>query len=121
MGARKKTVKATMIYVIKWITGFTIEKSFKKTALKVVEWIKGRKRVALNKEREIRRTHKGGFSQEKFQRYVDYRKEQTSNWAEKTVNQQGVLKTPYDKIIVESPNPKLEKNIKEILDKLNYW
>ena len=39
--------------------------------IKAIEWRYGKKKILLNKEREIRHTHKGGFSQEKFQKFVD--------------------------------------------------
>jgi len=85
--------------------------------LKVVEFINGRERIALNKEREIRRTHKGGFSQEKFQKFVDFKKKHTIDWVEDLLSRKGVLKLPYDKIVVDSHNLELMTNIQRFLDK----
>ena len=42
--------------------------------LKVIEWIKGKYRVVLNKEREVRKTYVGGYSQKKFQDFVNQKK-----------------------------------------------
>ena len=86
--------------------------------IKAIEWVKGKNRVALNKERELRRTHKGGFSQEKFQHFIDMKKKQTKQWVEDNLLQKGVLRPPYDKIIVDTHDPILGKKIKEIIDKL---
>tara|TARA_Y100000310_G_scaffold124700_1_gene123413 strand:+ start:37532 stop:38125 length:594 start_codon:yes stop_codon:yes gene_type:complete len=69
--------------------------------VRVVEWKKGKKRIALNKSREIRHTHKGGFSQEKFQKFVDTKKRNWLEWIEDNLRRDGVLRGPYDKIVVE--------------------
>jgi len=86
--------------------------------IKAIEWVDGKKRIALNKERELRRTHKGGFSQEKFQHFIDMKKKQTAQWVEDNLLQEGVLRPPYDKFIVETNDPLLQKRINEIIDRL---
>ena len=50
--------------------------------LLVEDYVDGKKRVALNKEREIRRTKAGGFAQNKYQRHVDMMKSKTLDWAQ---------------------------------------
>ena len=85
--------------------------------LRVVEWISGKKRVALNKERELRRTHKGGFSQEKFQSFVDMKKKQTPKWIEEHIFRQGILRSQYDRLVIDCHNPDLEHEILDMLDK----
>lgn len=80
--------------------------------LKVIEWQNNKKRIILNKEREIRRTHKGGWSQEKFQRFVDSQKERTFEWVESNLKKPGILRPPYNQTIIEADNEDLEINIK---------
>ena len=80
--------------------------------IKVIEWVSGKKRVALNKEREIRRTHKGGWSQEKYQRFIDAKKAKVNDWLETELNKQGILKPSYDKVIIDASN----KDIKDFLE-----
>ncbi len=83
--------------------------------IKAIEWKNGKKRVALNKEREIRRTHKGGFSQEKFQRFVDSQKKKTWQWIEDNLTRKGVLRPPYEHLIVECKDSLLEKRIHTLI------
>lgn len=83
--------------------------------IKAIEWRRGKKKVLLNKEREIRRTHKGGWSQEKFQRFVDFQKKQAPNWIEENLLKKGVLRPPYEKIVIDSEfEPKICIILKEI-------
>lgn len=91
-----------------------VEASVKK--VKAIEWIDGKKRIAVNKEREIRRTHAGGFSQEKFQKFVDAKKKQTVDWIKDVLNRPGVLREGYDKILVSADNEELKSEIERFLD-----
>lgn len=70
--------------------------------VKAIEWLQGKRRIALNKERELRKTHKGGFSQEKFQRYVEAKKGRSLEWIISLLSRQGVLRPPYDEVVVDS-------------------
>lgn len=81
--------------------------------LKVIEWRKKKKRIILNKEREIRRTHKGGFSQEKFQAFVDSQIAKTPEWVETNLKKPGVLRGPYQKMIIEA-NEEIETKINRL-------
>ncbi|MFP4403602.1 MAG: hypothetical protein ACLFPJ_04585 [Candidatus Woesearchaeota archaeon] len=86
--------------------------------INVIEWVNSKKRICLNKEREIRRTHAGGFSQEKFQKFVEFKKEQTIDWIINLLHRPGVLKLPYDLIKIEA-NSELKEKIRQELIKLN--
>ena len=88
--------------------------------LKAIEWRKGKKKIILNKEREIRRTHKGGWSQEKFQRFVDFQKKHALDWINGILVREGVLRPPYDQIVVESDDDNLKKGVEELLKEINY-
>lgn len=82
-----------------------------------IEWINGKKRIILNHEREIRRTKAGGFSAEKFQKFVDSKKKNTIDWFTELLDKQGVLKSKYDKIKVISKKEELKKELEIYLDK----
>lgn len=80
--------------------------------LKVVEWRNGKKKILLNKEREIRKTHKGGWSQEKFQRFVKSQKGKSLEWIESNLMKEGVLRPPYQKVLIQAK----DEGIKEMLE-----
>ncbi|MEA3515119.1 MAG: hypothetical protein U9R34_06575 [Nanoarchaeota archaeon] len=82
-----------------------------------VEWLKGKKRVILNKKREVRRTHAGGFSAEKFQKFIDAKKQKTFEWVTDVLERQGVLKSSYDKIKISSQDDNLKRQLEEFLQK----
>jgi hypothetical protein len=86
--------------------------------LKAIEWVDNKKRIALNKEREIRHTHKGGWSQEKFQKFVKSQKRKTDDWLINNLTKEGVLKPPYDKIIIKA-NDGLKTEIIKYVQKDN--
>ncbi len=79
--------------------------------LKVIEWRNGKKKILLNKEREIRKTHKGGWSQEKFQRFVKSQKNKSLEWIESNLMKEGVLRPPYQKVMIQAK----DESIKEML------
>ena len=81
--------------------------------IKVIDWRDGKKKLMLNKNREIRRTHAGGFSAEKFQRFVDAKKQKTFEWIVEELEKPGILRPPYDKIKVESRDEDLKKEIQD--------
>jgi DNA-directed RNA polymerase subunit RPC12/RpoP len=87
--------------------------------LQVIEWINQKKRIAVNKSREVRRTHAGGFSAEKFQKFVDFKKNTTSDWITNILQRPGILKENYDKIIYDIEDENLKKEIKTFLE--NYF
>lgn len=82
-----------------------------------IEWLNGKKRIVLNKKREVRRTHAGGFSAEKFQKFIDAKKEKTFEWITEVLERQGVLKSSYNKIRISSQNDNLKKQLEEYLQK----
>ena len=79
--------------------------------IKVFEWKDGKKRVALNKERELRRTHAGGFSQEKFQRFIDMKKKKSWEWIEDNLTRQGILSPPFEKVVIDCNDEVLKEKI----------
>jgi hypothetical protein len=87
--------------------------------IQVIEWREGKKKVLLNKEREVRRTHKGGWSQNKFQRFVDFKKKQSIHWIESNIVKTGVLRPPYQKLVISSDNPKIKEGLVKIIEKVN--
>jgi hypothetical protein len=83
--------------------------------VRAIEWKGGKKRVALNKEREVRRTHAGGFSQEKFQSFIDSKKKKTAEWAIDLLGRNGILRGPYEKLIIDC-NDEIKEKIKHFLE-----
>ena len=77
----------------------------------------GKKRIALNNKREVRRTRAGGFSAEKFQKFVDAKKEKTVDWAIDLLNRPGVLRNKYDLIKVVSTKDNLKEKLESYLEK----
>ena len=82
-----------------------------------VEWLHGKKRIVLNNTREVRRTKAGGFSAEKFQKFVDAKKKATGDWAIGLLNRSGVLKNKYDLIKVVSTKDNLKEKLELHLKK----
>lgn len=78
--------------------------------LTVTEYLEGKKRVLLNRKREIRRTHAGGFSAEKFQKFVDAQKRGTLDWIMKAIENDQLYRQPYEKIIIDA-EPDIEHEI----------
>jgi len=85
--------------------------------LKAVEYIYGKKRILLNKEREVRKTKAGGFAQSKYQEHVKWMKRQTLNWIEENLLKNGVLKEKYDKIKIEILDEKIKNHVWNLLKK----
>jgi len=85
--------------------------------LRVVEWKGGKRRIALNKEREVRKTHKGGYSQEKFQQHIKHIRRDTPKWIENNLSQKGVLRFPYEKIIIDTHDATFEKAIRDAVER----
>jgi hypothetical protein len=82
----------------------------------VIDWLKGKKKIILNKNREIRRTHAGGFSAEKFQKFVDFKKKTASDWIFYKLSIPGVIRKPYNLIKIESDNEDFKKSIENFID-----
>ena len=82
-----------------------------------VEWLQGKKRVVLNHKRELRRTRAGGFSAEKFQKFIDTKKKETVDWAIDLLNRPGVLRDKYDLIKVVSTKDNLKEELESYLEK----
>jgi len=85
--------------------------------LMATEWLHGKKRVVLNNKRELRRTRAGGFSAEKFQKFIDTKKKGTVDWAIELLNRPGVLRTRYDLIRVISTKENIKEKLESYLEK----
>ena len=85
--------------------------------LMAVEWLHGKKRVVLNNKRELRRTKAGGFSAEKFQKFIDKKKKETVDWAIELLNRSGVLRDKYDVIKVVSTKDNIKEKLESYLKK----
>jgi len=82
-----------------------------------VEWLQGKKRVVLNHKRELRRTRAGGFSAEKFQKFIDTKKKKTGEWAVDLLSRSGVLRNKYDLVKVVSTKDDLKEKLESYLEK----
>ena len=84
----------------------------------IIDFFEGKKKIMLNKKREVRKTHAGGFSAEKFQKFVDAKKNTTFDWIIEQISKPGIIRKPYDIIKIESKyddiKNSLEKYIKEM-------
>jgi len=85
--------------------------------LTAVEWLHGKKRVVLNNKRELRRTRAGGFSAEKFQKFIDTKKKETGDWAVELLNRPGVLRDKYEMVKVVSTKDDLKEKLETYLEK----
>ena len=85
--------------------------------LKAVEYVDKKKKVLLNKEREVRKTKAGGFAQSKYQEHVKWMKKQTLNWVEEHLLKKNVLRERYDKIKIEIEDEKLKDHVWNLLKK----
>ncbi|MFH0868576.1 MAG: hypothetical protein V1831_04660 [Candidatus Woesearchaeota archaeon] len=82
-----------------------------------VEWLHGKKRITLNNKREVRRTKAGGYSAEKFQKFVDAKKKKTVEWAIDLLSRPGVLRNEYDLIKVVSAKDSIKGKLESYLNK----
>ena len=85
--------------------------------LTAVEWLHGKKRVVLSHKRELRRTRAGGFSAEKFQKFIDAKKRKTGEWAVELLGRSGVLRDKYDLIKVVSTKDNIKEEVESYLEK----
>jgi len=82
-----------------------------------IEWLHGKKRIVLNNKREVRRTKAGGFSAEKFQKFVDTKKKNTVDWAINLFTRPGVLRDKYGLIKVVSKKDNIKEKLESYLKK----
>lgn len=85
--------------------------------LLVEDYVNGKRRVCLNKEREIRKTKAGGFAQSKYQRHIDIMKDKTLEWIQENLSKPGVLRPPYDETEVVCKDEILKDGIETFLIK----
>ena len=82
----------------------------------VIDWFEGRKKIMLNKNRELRKTHAGGFSAEKFQKFVDAKKNTTYDWIIEQLSKPGIIRKPYDKIKIVSKYDDIKKEVEKFIE-----
>ena len=68
--------------------------------LNVIEYDKGKKKVLLNKEREVRKTNAGGMAKKKYRRHYGALIKATRKWHQENFNKIN-LKNSYDKIKID--------------------
>lgn len=86
--------------------------------LKVFDWKDGKIKVVMNKNREVRRTHAGGFSAEKFQKFVDAKKHMSYDWIASQLAKPGIIRKPYDEVKVACPDEDLKRKIENLIESL---
>ncbi len=87
--------------------------------LTVEDYMDGKKRVCLNKEREIRKTRAGGFAQKKYQKHIEIMRDKTLDWIQDNLKKPGVLRPPYDETEVICEDENLREEIKTFLVNLD--
>jgi predicted ribosome quality control (RQC) complex YloA/Tae2 family protein len=83
--------------------------------LKAIEIVKGKRKVLLNKEREVRKTNAGGMAKKKFRRHFEHVKKRTSTWH--LENLEKLDREKYDKLKLEIVNEKYKTNILNFIKK----
>ncbi|MBU2639716.1 MAG: DUF814 domain-containing protein [Nanoarchaeota archaeon] len=83
--------------------------------LKAIEIIKGKRKVLLNKEREVRKTNAGGMAKKKFRRHFEAVKKRTGSWHLENLDK--IQRDKYDKLKLDIENPKYKETIFNFLKK----
>ena len=87
--------------------------------VRVVEFLDGKKRVLLNKEREIQKCNAGGMSKKRYRRIYGEAKSRTVEWH--THQFEKLQKKEYDKIKLICRNEVWEENILNSLKQKIKW
>lgn len=83
--------------------------------LKAVEVIKGKRKVVLNKEREVRKTNAGGMAKKKYRRHYGALIKNTGNWHLEQLEK--LPREKYDFLKLEVENEKQKETILNFLKK----
>ena len=83
--------------------------------LLVIEAEGKKKRVVLNKEREVRMTKAGGYSQSKFRKHVEWMISKTEDWLLGNLKKPGILRSSYNLIKIETRNDKVREILTNFL------
>jgi len=83
--------------------------------LKAIEIVKGKRKVLLNKEREVRKTNAGGMAKKKFRRHFEAVKKRTGSWHLENLDK--IQRDKYDKLKLDIENPKYKETIFNFLKK----
>ena len=87
--------------------------------LRVIEFLDGKKKVLLNKEREVKKVKAGGMSKKRYRRKYGEVKKRTSEWHERQLRK--LEKRSYDKVKLICRNKEWKENILNILIKKIKW
>lgn len=87
--------------------------------VRVVEFLDGKKKVLLNKEREVKKIKAGGMSKKRFRRRYGEVKKRTSEWHERQLEK--LQKRDYDKVKIICRNGEWKENILNILKRKIKW
>ncbi len=84
--------------------------------LKLIEYDKGKKKILLNKEREVRKTNAGGMAKKKYRRHYEALIKNTKKWHQSQLSK-AELKPNYEKIRFDINKKEQEEYFKEWLKK----
>jgi len=104
----EKNEKGKLLYV------FADAKRFR-----VVEFLDGKKKVLLNKEREIKKVNAGGMSKKRFRRIYGEQKNRTEEWHERQIEK--LENKNYDKLKLICRDEKWKENVlNNLKDKIKW-
>jgi len=86
--------------------------------LKLVEYVKGKKKILLNKEREVRKTNAGGMAKKKYRRHYGALIKNTKKWHQSNLSKANLQKN-YEKIKFDIIKKDQLEYFKEWLKKKN--
>ena len=86
--------------------------------LKLIEYDKGKRKILLNKEREVRKTNAGGMAKKKYRRHYGSLIKNTKNWHQSEFSKVN-LKANYEKIKFDILKEEQLEYFKEWLNKKN--
>jgi|SRR3989344_5483388 len=87
--------------------------------VRVVEFVNGKKKVLLNKEREIKKVNAGGMSKKRYRRIYGEQKGRTVEWHTRQLEK--LENKNYDKMRLIVRNEEWEENALNILKNKIKW
>lgn len=87
--------------------------------LRVIEFLDGKKKILLNKEREVKKIKAGGMSKKRYRRKYGEIKKRTSEWHEIQLGK--LQKRNYDKVKLICRDDEWKKNVLNILKRKIKW
>ena len=83
--------------------------------LNAIEFVKGKRKVILNKEREVRKTNAGGMAKKKYRRHYEHVIKYTGNWHLEQLEK--LPREKYDFLKLEVGNGKQKETIFNFIKK----